>query len=194
MAKIQIIYIRGLGDNLAIGQQIAVALWRAYAVEPHFFAHKWSGPEMYEAKQERLLKLIDTLHEKSGQPVGLIGSSAGASLALNAYAERKDKVKGVVSICGKILRPETLDPERMKKNLAFYDSMKRVENSLKQLSREDRTKIRSVYSSGDRMVRPQDSIIDGAHNVLTGSTGHARTILLQITLGAKANLDFLKQL
>lgn len=47
-----------------------------------------------------LLTQIDSLSKTS--QVSLVGTSAGASLAFNAYLERKDLVQKIVNVCGRL--------------------------------------------------------------------------------------------
>src|SRR5580700_11504718 len=84
-----IIYIPGLGDsNTVRGQRFLVSLWRNYGIHGHCYQMVWADKEPFQPKFDRLLSLIDELHAQ-GQVVSLIGSSAGASVALHAFAARK---------------------------------------------------------------------------------------------------------
>lgn len=60
----------------------------------------WADTETWESKLQRLLARIDSLIA-GDQKVGLVGSSAGASGVINAYALRKAGLVGCVLIAGK---------------------------------------------------------------------------------------------
>src|ERR1019366_397352 len=119
MRKLQhVIYIPGLGDNKAQGQKLVVKWWFIYGVSGRCHQMKWSDGEPFEPKLKRLIAEIDELNSK-GYAVSLIGSSAGASAALNAFAERKNVLGGVAIICGKVQNIDTVRPEYFKRNPAF---------------------------------------------------------------------------
>lgn len=188
-----VIYVTGLGDTRKYGQRLAVLLlWRLYGFAPHFFESGWGNKaESFEDKLSRLLTLIDELTRKH-QTVSIVGVSAGASLALHAYAVRTDKVHKVVCISGKIHHPEKMHSRIMEHNPAFKDSMYALPRSLSELSLADRRRIRSVYSDGDRTVPMEDSMIKDAEMELVGHKSHAPTIAYEISLGAWRNLRFLR--
>jgi len=105
MEKINGIYVPGLGDFQALGQDEAVAGWsKKYGIDFLYHPVNWASTEPFAKKLDKLTEIIDGLYKDSGK-VALMGSSAGASAVLNAYAQNPEKVRCVVSICGKIQIP-----------------------------------------------------------------------------------------
>ena len=116
-----VLYVPGLGDNNPTGQSFAVNLWRFYGVRSWTVALHWADQsETWEQKFNRLLVVID---EKlaEGHSVSLVGTSAGAGAVINAFAARKGRISGVVTICGKIHNPETIGDGYRRENPAFVE-------------------------------------------------------------------------
>lgn len=192
MKKLHIIYVTGLGDRNPRGQRRAVSLWRIYGVEPEFCQMNWGDKGPWQPKFDRLLKMVDDAYDE-GKPVGIVGVSAGASAAINAFAARKDKIAGVVLIAGKVNRPETVGESYKRNNKAFVTSVNQSPESLSELDDADRVRILSLYALKDERVAKADSFIPNAHNVWVPSIGHFFTIALQITLGASGFIYFLRK-
>ncbi len=192
--KVHVMYIPGLGDKRTfLVQKLFVRAWRAYGVRGHYFTVGWAENTPIAPKLERLINKIDALAEK-GDKVALIGASAGASLALNAFVRRPDKVVGVVCISGKIHNPQNIAAEVYEVNPGFKESLDLLDSSLKKLAPVLRKRIRSVYSTGDILIPAHDSILSGAENVSVDKLGHTAHIVMQITKGARINIRFLKKL
>jgi pimeloyl-ACP methyl ester carboxylesterase len=186
-----IIYLPGLGDSKAQGQQLVVKLWRAYNVHGHCHCVLWGDGERFEPKLERLLTYIDSLHNR-GYAVSLVGSSAGASAVLEAYAARRDKVSGVVIICGKVQHSETVGEIVFQVNPAFKDALDMLPKALESLTPADRSRIMSIHPLYDETVPIEDTQIEGARMQTILSAGHAISIGLMLTLGAPYIIRFLK--
>ncbi len=186
-----VIYVPGLGDKRLRGQQFLVSTWRWWAVEPIIFQMKWADKEDFAPKFARLLHLIDDLH-RQGKDISIVGTSAGATAAIHAFAARKDVIRGIVVICGKINRPEAIGKSYRRKNPAFGQSADKIQRSLDELSFEtDRPRIYSRYAIFDELVPKQDSIVVGAKNHMVVGVGHAVTIATQLLLGAPSSIyDF----
>jgi pimeloyl-ACP methyl ester carboxylesterase len=188
-----IIYVPGLGDRSYKGQQLLISTWRLWGIRPVMVRMIWDEGEEFAPKLQKLLDKIDELHDK-GHVVSLVGASAGAGAAINAYAGRKDKVSGVVTICGKINRPEGIGPSYRKRSPAFVDSAYRVQASLDMLDFEnDRSRIQSRYAIFDPVVPTRDSEVVGGNNKTVPSIGHSITIATQLIFGAPFFIRFLKQ-
>lgn len=193
MSKHAVIYIFGLSDNNARGQELAVKLWQLYGVSPETFHMYWTTPEPFADKLEKLLVRIDELAEQ-GCTVSLVGTSAGASVAVAAYAARPRSVHAVVYICGKLHSPETIHPGVYRKNPAFRDAMAQVAPSLEALDARQRNRMLSLRPLADSQVPPTDSVVAGAHNQRVLSAGHAFSIGACIVLYAPFFLRFIKRL
>lgn len=188
-----VIYITGLGDQKAVWQRRAVAAWRIHGVMPHFFQVRWADDEAFGPKLEKLLKLVDELYEKDSREVGIVAASAGVSMALHALVARNERIKGVVSICGKIQHPEGVHDSYKHENPAFSKSMDLLPSTLRSLSGEMKQKITCLYPYADHVVPLQDQRIPGAKNKRVVSFGHVATITLQITLASFFMLRNLKK-
>lgn len=188
MKKLTVIYITGLGNSDKKGQRLVVKFWRLYGVKPVFCDMCW-GEGVWDEKFQRLLKLVDD----SEGPVALVGVSAGASAAINAYAARKDRVSGVVLLAGWVNRPQDVGAYHYEHNPAFVDSAKLAPESLAKLDRSARQRILSRYAYKDWIVSAKHSMVEGAHNERERTKGHGFTIATQILFGAPSFLKFLKR-
>ena len=188
--KHHVIYVPGLGDDYWKVQGALIRFWLLYGVVPRLFEVKWADGEPFEPKLQKLLALIDGF-AKEGR-VSLVGASAGASAILTAFAARKDIVSGVVCICGKVNRPESVSPATYARNRSFKDSMDGLPAALAGLSRTDRQKILSIHPKADNSVPPADTIIPGAVEVSIPTSGHSLSIIAAISIFAGRILGFIK--
>lgn len=189
--KLQVIYIPGLGDSRVRGQSLAVGWWRIWGVEPQLFQMNWADGEAFEPKFNRLLTAIDTAARKG--PVALVAASAGATAAMNAFAARPAVITGVVCIAGKINNPQAIGGNYARRNPAFLESAHQGTSALEKLSEVERKRILSIRAMLDPIVPARDSILPGARNKVTWTSGHAATIAAQLVWGAPLLLHFLKQ-
>ena len=192
MKQLSVIYIPGIGDTNPATQRKAVKTWAWWGVEAELFQMNWQDDTKWAVKFQRLLDRIDEISSK-GQPVALVGASAGASACINAYAARKKEIVGIVSISGKINNPQDIGPRYRTNNPSFVESAYACEQSLNKLNESDRSHILSRYAIFDAIVLRRDSKVLGAHNRTVPSLGHLITIALQITIGAPSFIRFLKK-
>lgn len=185
-----VIYIPGLGDTKVRGQKLALSLWRTYGYYGDCHPVIWSDQESFDDKLRGVLEEIDK-QLSEGHVVSVIGSSAGASMALHAYALRKDKLAGVALICGALGDVTRVKSAYFEKNPAFRISMERLPKTLQTLTPEDRLRIMSIHPLYDETVPITDTQIDGARMLTTISFGHAFTIGLTLTLDCYIPLWFL---
>jgi hypothetical protein len=189
---LHIIYITGLGDHKANGQKRAVKAWKRFGVESQVFQVKWGDREPWQPKFERLLNTIDE-QVSHGKDVSLVGVSAGATAAINAFAARKDVVTSTVLLAGKINKPEAIGGSYRSQNPAFITSAHDAQDALASLDQHDRKRILSRYALADPIVPASHSRIPGAKNRFVPSIGHIPTIATQITLGARGHIKFAKK-
>jgi pimeloyl-ACP methyl ester carboxylesterase len=189
-----VIYIPGIGDDYKGFQGRIVKSWRLYGVMPILHEMPWMDTAGLQPKLAKLLDKIDSL-TADGYRVSLIGVSAGAGAAINAFAARPEKVNGVVCICGKINRPELIGKIFETKSPAFLESATLVKDSLAKLqSLEKLCRLQSRRSVYEWVVKPPDSYVPAAQNVVVPSVGHAFTILTQALFGVPFFLRWLKML
>lgn len=177
-----IIYIPGLGDSKSRGQELALKLFRLFGIKPYYFAIGWADKDTFEIKFDELLSLVDELY-KNEYTVNILAASAGASAALNIFAERRKEINSVSLICGKVNNLDKIGKEYYEKNPNFKDSVDLLPRSLAKLNLEDRAKILSIRPVRDSVVPPKDTIIDGAKNLQSFTFGHSTTIAHYLTVG-----------
>ncbi len=187
-----VIYVPGLGDHRTRAQRLAPKYWEVFGVKGHCYVMHWRDKEAFAPKLARLLQLIDEL-AKGGDKVSLVGTSAGASAVLVAYAARQDKIAGVICICGKINHPETIRPERFVENPAFKESLAQLQTILPTLDSAARDRILSIHPLRDDSVPPADTIIPGAHEKLIPTVGHAFSIGMTLIFGAAMMMGFFRK-
>jgi pimeloyl-ACP methyl ester carboxylesterase len=190
-SPLQVIYVPGLGDKKVGKQRRAFDLWKIYGVSPSLFHMDWSDGEPFEPKFERLLAEIDQA-AKNGS-VALVGASAGGAVVVEAYAERQETIKAVACICGKIARPEYVNPRLYEINPAFYGCMQALPAAHDKLDRADRARILSSFAIADEAVHRPDSRLPGSARQLMPSVGHLLSIAYGLTLGSWRIARFLKR-
>lgn len=192
--KHYVVYVPGLADklNYSFGQRTALALWRTGGVIPYYFVVNWRDTaEIYEQKLARLLNTIDEAKAK-GYTVSLVAASAGSGLALAAFAERTHDIHHVVSICGKLSRPDTVPPALFDINPAFKASMAAYPRMERRLSLADRKKILVVRATRDSYVPASDGEVKGAYAYTIHSIGHVFSIMLALTMYSGRIVRFVK--
>ncbi|MBC7581459.1 hypothetical protein H7097_01150 [Aeromicrobium sp.] len=187
-----VIYIPGIGDTKTTFQEIAAKSWRFWGVRPHTFPMRWADQQPFEPKFQRLLAYIDDLLAQ-GHLVSLVGASAGATVALNAFAARP-QIHGVVCIAGKVNRAHAIGAWYHQNASSFVESAYQAQDSVLSLTTGQRARISSRYAIVDVIVPRRDSIVPGAQNKTVIGIGHVPTIALQLTVGAPNHLRFLKRL
>ncbi|HSX37026.1 MAG TPA: hypothetical protein VLG13_02835 [Patescibacteria group bacterium] len=189
--KHHVIYVPGITDDTFRVQSLLLLTWWLYGVRPHLHVIPWAGDEAFAPKLQRLLDKVDGLHAQ-GHTLSLVGASAGASAVLNAYIQRKDKISGLVYICGKINHPESVSERTYSENPAFKESLGRLPETLAQLTPEDKAKMLSLYSPVDTSVPYPDTIIGGVAEKRLPRLRHGWAIVYAISLGAFGLIKFLK--
>jgi len=193
LAKHAIIYIPGIGDHRVGPQKTIVRAWRLYGVQTYVQPIGWGSSEPFGPKLRQLLARIDEL-KSAGSLVSLVGVSAGASAALNAYARRQNSVHSVVCIGGKIQNAQNINPSYFKRNPSFKGSIDMLPGSLNNLDKGDRARILSIHPLFDELVPVRDTKIDGSHSKTVPVVGHIFGIAYTITIGSRAVVGFLKNL
>ena len=187
-----VIYVPGLGDGRVGSQQLAVKLWRYQGVEPHLVQMNWADNEAFAPKLQRILDLIDQLHEQ-GKTVSLVGASAGGSAVMHAYAERPDRVQGVVLLCGKIRNRNNVSHQTYSHNVAFQQSMDYIKEDLARLGKAERRRVLSLRAFMDESVPAPDTQLEGIKTGHILAIGHALGIAVGLTLASPRVLNFLKR-
>lgn len=202
--KHHIIFIPGLGDNTFpntnkfytgfINRPLG---FRHRDVKVHIFRPEWNTENTFNPKLERLLKVIDGLTEQ-GHVVSLVGQSAGGSAAINAFANRPDKINGVVIVAGRLRSGENVSPtleKAAKKSKALEDSVLSFEKIEPNLTPEQRKRVMTITMLDDKVVPPSTVPIEEATNLYKRG-GHFKGGVLGSSIFnySKSILDFLENL
>lgn len=184
-----VIIVPGLGDNLTnIG--LATKFWCWLGLQPVVFDSRWRDPEEnLTTKLKRLTTVIDRQNEL-GKKVSLVGTSAGASLAMNAFLMRRESVNKVVSVCGRLKAgsAEEISPP------AFGQSVASFEEKEKSLTAYDRAKMMTISAKfGDQLVPAKTSVIEGVINTKVPTPEHVFSIAMSLTLFSRPIINFLSE-
>lgn len=188
-----IIIVPGLGDDTWILEMV-IKWWNKKNTNVCFFETDWGNKETYQEKLSRLLRKID--EEKEG--VTLIGISAGASLSLNAYRQRNNKIDKLISLCGRLkngIAPGfRKQQEETLKVKSFQDSVNDFEKNEKLLTEKDRKKIMTVSAGwGDPIIPANTSTLTGAKNITIPAGGHLSSIVAGLTIYSSKLKEFIYQ-
>lgn len=187
-----ILYIPGLGDHNLGGQQKVLRLWNLYAVRTEICAMNWLVDETWVTKLQRLLDRID-FYTKQGSKVSLVGISAGANAAMQAYVQRRDIVQRVALVCGKFQYPETVHPLRYKMNPCFREAIESSVEVLPTLTNPDKQKFKSFRPIYDNFLPYRETTIPGVQNATMPVVMHVGGIIYAITIGSWRIVRFLKK-
>jgi len=185
-----VIYVTGLNDSNPSFQKFAVKSWRIYGVNPIFFQSKWASNETFQDKLKRLTDVIDQKN-KEGSRVALFAVSAGASLAIAAFAERSNS-SSAAFVCGKLHRPEAVGEKYYQQNPAFREAMEKLNTNVAKLNKAKKSNIISITPLFDEIVSVGDARLKGAKNVILPTLFHAFTIGLAISIFSCIPILFLK--
>src|SRR5262249_6232813 len=130
-----------------------------------------------------------------GHLVSLVGQSAGSSLALNAFAARRELVAGLIILTGRLRvagRPSL--EQAAKDSPAFAESVRRVEAILNSLSPAERRRILTIRPAVDNVVPASSVPIPGAINQKSRLHGHSLGGATLATFASRQWLQFLASL
>jgi len=187
-----VIYIPGLNDHQWPSQFRLVRAWRIFGVKPYIFRMNWAAGEPFARTFKQLLDLIDDLTGQ-GHRVSLVGVSAGASVVLNAFANRPQSAARMVCLCGKIQNGQTISPATLQANPAFKESLAMLPGSLNALQPDARARILSIHPLADNSVPVADTKLDGAVERTIPTIGHGFSIFYGLTLGSFGITRFCKK-
>jgi hypothetical protein len=191
MSKHAAVYVPGIGDHKPYFQPQILKLWNLFGVKAYFHPVIWRSAEPLEDKLDKLTHKIDELSFKYDK-VSLVGMSAGASAALNAYMVRKNKIHRVVYICGKLKRPESIGEAYYRRNPAFKESMLLAQTNINKLDKFDKAKMLSMAPLHDETVPVKDTKINGVRNFRMFSAYHIPSIFAAISIYSPALCKFLR--
>lgn len=200
IASHTIIIVPGLGDTPSRNKlyEKLIKYWtEKYHFTPIFFEANWGDiHEAFDQKLQRLLTLINSYETDAIRKVSLIGISAGGSLALNAYFQKKSKISKVINVCGRLRVGSRVYPtleKAAKKSKAFYDSVQKCDEGLATLSNQEKTNILTLRAIFDEVVPTPTTLVGGATNYVVGSIEHKVTIGMCLTAYSNKITDFLQK-
>lgn len=187
--------IPGLGNDSIHIYNPMLNWWKKKGIEMVLFQTEWRSKENYKNKLKRLLDLID--EKTKTNKVSLIGMSAGGSLAINAFSERKNEINKVITVCSRLRIGKMNGLSGFKKRVEDYPSFKesliKNEENEKLLSKKEREKIMTVHALfGDQLIKADTATITGATNITVPTCGHRVSIFSSLTIFSKPLREFIK--
>jgi hypothetical protein len=122
--------------------------------------------------------------------------SAGGSLAISAFSERKDKINKVITVCSSLKINKMNGFIGLKKRIKDYPSFKEsiieTEKIEKIFSTKNKQKIMTVHALfGDQLIKANTAIIGGAKNIIVPTLGHRISIFSSLTIFSKPLREFI---
>lgn len=157
-----------------------------------FFWEKDGGS--YEARLKRLTDKIEDLIQDDMR-VSLLGLSAGGSVAINAFSEKKDGIDSVVNVGGRLRSGEVVFPKSKSENdnnFLFRESVERCEKNIEGLASADKRKILTVRPLWDEFAPINFATISGANNIQNIAFEHILGIILAMTAYKNKIFSFIK--
>lgn len=190
-----VIFVPGLVDGVK-NIEWATRHWRKYGLEPIVHSVGWrDGERDFVPKLQRLVGLIDELSSKNNK-ISLVGTSAGGSVVVNAFYERRNVVHRVINVCGRIRKGQQKGFRSLTKRAvsspSFAQSVELCEKRLEELSGKDRKKIMTVRAMfGDELVPGDTTILKGARNIRVPTPEYLLSIGAALTIFSKPLILFL---
>jgi predicted esterase len=186
-----VIYITGFGDHRPYAHDKLIKLWKLWGLKPHYCPVGWDLKVAYEDMVSKVEKMADSLAAK-GESLSIVGVSAGASLAMNIYADQPEKFNKAIFISGKLLYPETVQETYFEAHPAFRQSVYDADANFKKMSDKDKIKMMTMYAIADNTVPVRASKLGGVKHKRVLTVGHLPAIYISITLYSRAIAKFIK--
>lgn len=198
MTKKAIIYVPGLNDHNFFNRNIVKLLplfWPTQEFKLFLIQINWKKGNRFAPKLKLITDKIDELFT-AGYSIQLFGQSAGASAALNAFVEKKNIVRKVINICGRLRKGKNVFPTlelAAKGNPVFEESVLLFENKNEgKLTYDDRKKILTVRPIWDEIVPASTVTLNGATNIQLPVFEHSIGGISALTLFSSKLKTFLK--
>lgn len=173
-----VIFIPGLKDQHPVNRTFSNLLpfyWNKFGVTTHVIFPHWEDGAGFNTKLKIILKEIDKL-SYYGHAITIVGQSAGGSAAMNAFCERRNKIKKAVNITGRLKKGKNVSPdldESAGKSRAFKESVLLFENTNEpSLSASDREKCLTIRPFWDETVPSITVSIKGVTNIVAPFPEH----------------------
>ncbi len=188
-----VVIVPGLSDN-PLGVAWLTRDWPAhYGLTPLVVRFGWRGqPDDFAPRLARLGRSIDGL-VAAGALVSLLGTSAGASAVLNAFFPRRDDIRSVVSVCGRLRAGDGVYPslDHSRNRRLFKPSVLSCAAGISTLTPADTAKILTIRPLFDELVPVTTMTIAGATNHRILAVEHMVGIYLALSVYARLIVDFL---
>lgn len=188
---IKVLYLPGIGDHRPWFQDKLIKLWQFFGLKAEFLTVGWADDEPFKIKLERIVEKVDEL-AKNGDKIALVGISAGAGAALNAYMQRKDRISSLVFICGKLYGTTNIHPRYFQANPAFKGSVYMSDDITKKLTPADKNKMLYIYTRFDQTVIPSVNRLAGLKEKKVLAFGHISGIYFTILFHGRLIAKFIK--
>ena len=194
--KHTVILVPGLGDRI-LRHTWFTRQWEKDGIKVVIHTAPWNKTEeKFEPKLDRLLQHIDQLSNPQTN-LTLIGTSAGASLVINAFAKRKSKIHKVINVCGRVRKGNSIWLPLIiaaKGHPAFYESVIACENEISKLTTNDKAKIMTVSPWPIDGIVPMSCVpINGATNLSIPVPFHALGIGAALSFFRSHLINFIKR-
>ncbi len=196
MKSHHVLVIPGLNDHLQYSKYVWATnvFWRKQGVVPHVVWMDWMiDQKPFNHRLKKLVSLIDSLSREN--TLSLVGFSAGASAAINAFYERKKVVHRVVSVCGRLRVGEGVTPTLIwasKFSKPFAESVRLCQIQQMKLTPQDLKKVLCLRAWFDELVPESTSFLPGASNKTLPMVEHLLTGAAAATVFSKIIIDFIK--
>ena len=195
--KKAIIYVPGLNDDKFLNNKLInllPLLWNRHGYEVFIIKPAWRQGKSFYPKLTLILNKIDELYAK-GYAIYLFGQSAGGAAVLNAFAERKNKIKKIVNICGKLKKGTNVSPSlktASAENPVFKESVLLFEDlNESRLTMNDRNKVLTIKPIWDGVVPSSTVALQGATNITIPMVQHSIAGISALTIFSGEILNFL---
>lgn len=190
-----VIFVPGLSDATFWATPLQ-AIWRKNGFDLHIHTVSWKQKEeSFEEKLARLIQKIDVL-SKNNTKISLIGTSAGGSFAMNAFALRKTKVHKLITISARLQKGNAIIPSLQLAAFgypAFYQSVITCGENIDNFSKEDKEKMLTIQSLFfDEIVPLTTSRISGIQNMKIPIPFHTPSIIGALTFYRSKIISFLQ--
>ena len=179
------LYINGLGDGRTTLRDRVVAWWWKRAGLEIRHAHvDWYNNIGLEQKLDTITQQVDEMLTMFGG-VALVGSSAGGSLAINAFDRSKDKNVCAINAHGRLKVGNYSDSHRMslhhrahldgnKPSQSFYDSVTMAETvAIPSLDDQEKSRVMILTQFTDLVVPIETMHIEGVKTHRSMAFGHS---------------------
>jgi hypothetical protein len=170
------IYVPGLGDTNLDNRQKLLSLWRIRRIKVEICAMKWGVDEPWKKKLHVLLTLIDK-RAGEGYVISLIGESAGASAAMQAFVQKENSLRSLILLCGKSQHPESMSKKLIARHPALESAVKESNKVIQKLSDPQKAKILNLHPLFDPVVPVKETKISGVKHSRMPIVGHATSIV-----------------